>query len=246
MIPSNVIINADDFGMNTNRNIAISKCFQKKLINSTSIMPNMPGFEEAVLLAKKYNFINQLGLHASITEGKPLTDLSKTTLIDEKGFFIPEKVYKPTVFFSRLVRNKVKKEVEAQLDLVYQFGIQPTHINTHYDIHDRPWLLPIFFSIAKEHNIKLRVCVRKNGINPLKPFYFYKVNQILKSHNLDFSDYFVTVEDYKKDKLIKQKDKRIEIMVHPDLGGDDQITDSLDSGNLEKRLIELFNNNMSR
>jgi len=240
MIPSNIIINADDFGMNTKRNIAITKCFQKKIINSTSIMPNMPGFKEAVLLAEENNFKEKLGLHASITEGQPLTDLSKTSLVDKEGFFISKKVYKPTVFFSKFVRDKVKNEIEAQLNVLYQFEIKPTHINTHFDIHDLPWLLPIFFSVAKTHNIKLRICVRRNGINPLKPFYFKMVNQIFKYHNLDFSNYFVTLEVYERDKLKKQKYKRIEIMVHPDLDSDGKITDSLDSGDLEKRILMLF------
>jgi hypothetical protein len=239
MIPSNIIINADDFGMNANRNIAITKCFQKKIINSSSIMPNMPAFKEAVLLAEAYNFKDKLGFHASITEGKALTDLSKTPLVDKNGFFISKKVYKPTVFFSRFVRNKIKNEIEAQLDVLYQFKIKPTHINTHYDIHDLPWLLPIFFNVAKAHNIKLRICITwNNGINPLKPVYRKVVNQILKYHNLDFSNYFVTLEVYNKTKKLIHN-KITEIVVHPDLNEDGTIIDSMEHIDLEKYLLKL-------
>ena len=46
-----VIVNADDFGMNHNVNLAIDYCFKKNIISSTTIMANMPGFDEAVKLA---------------------------------------------------------------------------------------------------------------------------------------------------------------------------------------------------
>ena len=45
-----LIINADDFGKNQNVNKAITECFNKGLINQTTVMVNMPGIYEAVEL----------------------------------------------------------------------------------------------------------------------------------------------------------------------------------------------------
>ena len=242
IIPTNVIINADDFGMNVKRNQAITNCFQKGLINSTSIMINMPSFKEAIVLAKDYNFQDNIGLHVCITEGKPLTDLSKTPFVDNKNLFIKDQVYKPTLFLSKSVRTLLKKEIIAQLETLKKSGIDPTHINTHHDIHELPWLLPIFLSISKKYQIKLRVSqIWIDGKNYLKPLYRKMVNGIYKYYNLDFSDYFVTVKVYKRDELINEKFEKIEIMVHPDLDDNGRITDSLDSGDFEKRIIKLFN-----
>ena len=46
-VATTLIVNADDFGMSAAVNKAILKAFQEKLISSTSIMANMPGFDEA-------------------------------------------------------------------------------------------------------------------------------------------------------------------------------------------------------
>jgi predicted glycoside hydrolase/deacetylase ChbG (UPF0249 family) len=243
MIPPNLIINADDFGLNTQRNLAIMKCFQKGLINSTSLMPNMPAFKEAVLLANDYNFKENIGLHACFTEGKSLTDLSKTPLVDKEGFFIKMQVYRPMVFISKSVRVYFKREVEAQLEALNKFEINPTHINTHHDIHELPWLLPIFLSVAKKHHIKLRVSqMWVNGKNPLKPLYRKVVNQIYKYYNLNFTDYFETLKVYEKEKSKKRNQTKItEIMVHPDLNGKGEIIDSLDPGDFKKNIMNILN-----
>lgn len=42
-----IIVNADDFGMSSQINHAIVEAFQKNLISSTTMMANMPAFDEA-------------------------------------------------------------------------------------------------------------------------------------------------------------------------------------------------------
>ena len=46
--PSLVIVNAYDFGQSAVVNRVIMACFRQGLISSTTIMANMPGFDEAV------------------------------------------------------------------------------------------------------------------------------------------------------------------------------------------------------
>src|SRR4051794_8028752 len=110
-----LIINADDFGSNSDINAAIVSCFEKKLINSTTIMVNMKGFEEAVKLASVHGLKNNIGLHVCLTEGKSLTDLSGTGLTDQNGNFITGKIFsKPSILLSPSTRGKIKTEIKAQ------------------------------------------------------------------------------------------------------------------------------------
>jgi len=243
MLPSNVIINADDFGLNTQKNLAITKCFQKGLINSTSVMPNMPAFKEAILLAKSNHFGSNIGLHACLTEGKPLTDLSKTSLVNKEGFFIKKNIYNPRVFLSRSIRDHIEKEINAQLEELYITKLLPTHINSHHMIHELPWLLPIFLTIANKHNIKIRVSqIWVNGNNPLKLLYRKIVNKVYKYYRISFTDSFEVLEVYKNTKLKKgNQNKLTEIMVHPDLNEKGEIVDSIDSIDLEKSILNLLN-----
>ena len=50
-----LIINADDFGYDSDVNHAILTSFSKGFCSSTSIIPNMPGFEEACQLCHENN-----------------------------------------------------------------------------------------------------------------------------------------------------------------------------------------------
>ena len=70
--PSLVIVNADDFGQSVNVNRAIIDCFQKGLISSTTIMANMPAFDDAVDLAIENGFHQTVGVHLNLTDGEPL------------------------------------------------------------------------------------------------------------------------------------------------------------------------------
>ena len=47
-----IYINADDFGLGTSVNKAIVECFNSGIINSTTLMANMPGFDEAIELLR--------------------------------------------------------------------------------------------------------------------------------------------------------------------------------------------------
>ena len=69
----NIVVNADDFGMSRQTNEAILQAFEKGLISSTTIMANMPAFEEACQLARQHHLQRRIGLHLNVTEGKPLT-----------------------------------------------------------------------------------------------------------------------------------------------------------------------------
>ena len=242
MIPFNIIINADDFGASPKRNFAIQECFRKEIINSTSIMPNMPAFLEAVTLAENQGFKSRIGLHACITEGKPLTDLSGTSLVNKYGFFQKKLIYKPTRFYSRSLRYRIRREIEAQLNELYKFEINPTHINSHHCVHELPWLLPIFIFVAKKHKIKLRVSQTwMDGKNFLKPVYRIIVNKVYRHYDLNFTDYFETLEIFVENKSeIKNSNKLTEIMVHPTMDINNKITDDIDKSNLEERILRIF------
>ena len=52
-MPSQVIVNADDFGLNEHTNAVILRAFQCGLISSATAMASMPAFKAACALANK-------------------------------------------------------------------------------------------------------------------------------------------------------------------------------------------------
>ena len=75
-IPENLIINADDLGYNSSVNKAIFFCFEQGYINSTSLMTNTIGYEEAVETIHKSPFVRNIGLHINLVREKPLSNFS--------------------------------------------------------------------------------------------------------------------------------------------------------------------------
>ncbi len=84
-----------------------------------------------------------MGIHINLTEGKPLTDLSGTSLVDENGSFITKSIFNYWLVFSATTRNRIKAEIKAQYNKLVDHGIHPTHIDSHQHVHTLPWL-PIF------------------------------------------------------------------------------------------------------
>lgn len=237
--PSHLIINADDFGANTTKNLAIAKCFKLGIINSASVIPNLEGFTEAIQMSKENGFQNKIGIHVNLTEGKALTDLSKIKLVDTEGFFIKKRVKKKYIYLSSEGKKLIKSEIEAQLNLIYKNNIIPTHINSHHHVHTLPWLIFPFLDVAKKFNVRLRIAQtwNNNNNNMLIPIYRSLLNWIYKRNKLNFTSRFETLESYSRtDKKIKSSHILTEIMVHPDLNINKDIYDSFD-GNLLEPLI---------
>jgi predicted glycoside hydrolase/deacetylase ChbG (UPF0249 family) len=243
-LSAQLIINADDFGANSDINAAIVSCFEKNLINSTTIMANMEGFEEAVKLASVHGLKNNIGLHVNLTQGKPLTDLSGTGLTDEHGNFIAGKIFaKPGMLLPQSTRSKIKKEIEAQYHKVIKSGIYPTHIDSHQHVHTLPLLAPIFIEFVKEHNQKLRLVAIKKKKNIFMTAFYLLMNAYCRRNRIHFTDTFGNVKFFMKYLREKKVNRVFEIMVHPTYKGS-TIIDFLEHTDLEKSLttmIKLYN-----
>ena len=63
-----LIVNADDFGLNSSSNHAIIRGHQEGILTSCSLMVNEAGFEEAVQLARENPRLG-VGLHLTFLDG---------------------------------------------------------------------------------------------------------------------------------------------------------------------------------
>src|SRR5258708_1899979 len=68
-----IIVHADDFGMSAEVNRAIVEAFENNVISSTTLMTNMPGFDEACELAHRHRLLGKIGLHLNLTSGYPFS-----------------------------------------------------------------------------------------------------------------------------------------------------------------------------
>lgn len=217
-----IIINADDFGLNSSVNKAIVESFNNGLINSTTLMANMPGFDEAIDLAYKHEFTNKIGIHLVLTDGLSLTEEIKSMNL---FFKIPSHLrFKKLFFLNRRKRFIIFNEYSAQIEKVRRNGISITHIDTHHQIHDMWAIMQIILELLKTYKIpSMRIL---NNLE--KSNYFYKnayrniINNYLKTRKANFTDFLGNRLDFlsileRNPAFLNNKNKRIEIMVHPDL-----------------------------
>lgn len=234
-----LIINADDFGYNHSVNIAIVSCFKKGIINSTTIMANMEGFEEAVRMAYQNNFKDKVGLHVNLTEGFPLTDMSGTGLVDQHGKFVMGVISKPFILFPPATRRKIKLEIISQYDKLVNAGISPTHIDSHQHVHTLPLLVPLFADFAKDRGQKLRMGWSFKRKNFIKKEYIILVSAYFRKRRLHFTDTFSSL-NYLTNYLQKSPDtnRLFEVMIHPDYR-DDKLIEIFGKTDIEKKINDL-------
>ncbi|WPU95694.1 ChbG/HpnK family deacetylase [Mucilaginibacter sabulilitoris] len=225
MIPLNVIANADDFGFNSSVNKAILYCFEERLINSTSLMVNCEGFEEAIQLTLRHESIINVGLHTNLAEGKPLTNFSNKTFLTENGEWNIDQTGKKIKFLDSQTRASFHREIEAQINRALEAGIRLTHLDAHLHLHTLPGFSAIFLALARQYQLKLRLAQSFNEGNFFKFFFRRFLNKKIIAAGCNYADKFQTIDFYIANHQLQPQDQRVEIMLHPDFLSGDQLTD---------------------
>ena len=162
-----VIINADDFGLAHGVNKGIIKAHQEGILTSTTLMANMPGFEQAVELSAQNPKLG-VGVHLNILRGQPLLPAGEVeSLLSKELRFIPSLPnLLRRIVWKRIDLDEVEREFRAQVEKVLGAGVVPSHIDSEKHIHLIRPLLRIVLKLAKEYKIgKLRF-IQKYCVSP--------------------------------------------------------------------------------
>jgi chitin disaccharide deacetylase len=127
-----LIVNADDFGMTAGVNRAVVEGHQRGIVTSATAMVNMPGFDEAVLLAQENPRLG-VGLHFNITQGEPVADGAKVrSLLNAHGLFTgTSTALARRSLVGKLRTEEVVIELRAQLEKALGAGLKLTHLDSH-------------------------------------------------------------------------------------------------------------------
>lgn len=236
------IVNADDFGRTETVNEAILYGFQNGYLDRTTIMVNMPYFEQAVEMAEKYGFKDKVGLHINLTSGAPLTEEIKSCpdFCNDEGKF-NSKIFKNRklqFYISKKDKQAVKKEIEAQIQKYLDNGFTLMHADSHGHVHTFISLLGLTIKKIKKYNFKtlrLSTNLTKNKRKKIvKIFINKKINRFNRKINLKYK-YFDALSMVKADfEEIKSLNGICEIMLHPNVwDGDIQIGENFHYSDLD-------------
>ena len=155
-----IIINADDFGINTEVTNAIEQSIENGTITSTTILANGKCLQEVKRIFDKHPEISY-GIHLCLSEFDSLTKsevLFRYGLTDENGMFRKQALWGYKTFPEDL-KKAIFKELCAQIELVQSYGIILDHADSHHLVHTTfEDLQEVFIEVLKKYKIhKIRV-----------------------------------------------------------------------------------------
>ena len=164
-----MIIHADDVGITQSSVDAYLELLDFGTISSGSTMVPCPWFPEVARVFKENPGLD-LGLHLTLNceyetyRWRPISTISQESgLIDENGYFKQDRheVMKTANLES------VAKEIEAQLRVALNSGVNPTHVDSHSGTLWTPKLINLYLDFYENHQVLPVVFNPKDSIDPM-------------------------------------------------------------------------------
>lgn len=161
-----VVFNADDFGFSAAVNAAVLRAHREGILTSASLMANMAGFAEAVILARDTPRLG-LGVHLNCLRGRPLRPAEEVaSALGASGAFLDSLPRLAWRAVRGLVRwPEIEREWQAQIDRVTAAGIRPTHLDSEKHCH---LLFPTLTRIAARLAARNRIRFLRTVNEPIR------------------------------------------------------------------------------
>lgn len=152
-----VLLRADDIGMNHSVNMALEDVCKTGVKFSASVMFACPWYQEAVAILKKYPAI-AVGIHLTLTSewryyrwGPVVGKTGAPSLVDSLGYFYENE---EQFLKSGYTLQDVEKELTAQLDRAIASGLTITYMDPHMGVALlTPELRTLTEKLAKKYNL---------------------------------------------------------------------------------------------
>jgi chitin disaccharide deacetylase len=150
-----LIINADDFGLTSGINRAISELHRSNALTSATLMATGPAFDDAVAIARSHPTLG-VGCHIVFTDGSPVSapDAIPTLIGSDGKNFRPSLLDFVQALLRGLIRSEdIEREAFAQIQRLQRAGIRITHVDTHKHTHLFPAISRPLLSVLERTGI---------------------------------------------------------------------------------------------
>jgi|LQYC01.1.fsa_nt_gi Uncharacterized protein conserved in bacteria len=152
MVVRNLIVNADDFNSDEERNRGILEAGEKGIVTSVSVIANLPFNAETVSKLKAV-FGSRIGVHLNLTKGAPVNKRA-TNLVDENNQFFKKKNAWRRALLHQYDLKEVEEEFAAQISRLRELGITPDHLDGNNHLHIFPHIAEVVARLARDFNFK--------------------------------------------------------------------------------------------
>lgn len=150
-----LIVTADDFGVDVRVNEAVERAFLDGILTSASLMMGGEATADAVDRARRLKGL-AVGLHVTLADGKPLLSPKRIPdLVDREGRF-RDNLFKSGIswFFNPAVRRQVATEIDAQFAAFVRTGLVLDHANAHKHLHLHPTVGGLIVRIGRRYGLR--------------------------------------------------------------------------------------------
>jgi len=149
-----LIITADDFGYNEERNNGIVDCYLKGAVTRTSLLVNGFACQHAVAMANFHKI--PVGLHFNITEGTPVSDRAAVSslLSGDNDSFLGKFGLREAIKCQSVKPDEIRTEIQSQIDRFRALtGSVPDYVDGHQHIHVVPEVSAVFASVLASNGV---------------------------------------------------------------------------------------------
>jgi chitin disaccharide deacetylase len=149
-----LIISGDDLGLSREVNAGILRAHRDGVLGAASLMVAGEARDEALVAARQSPSLD-LGTHIVLCRGKSvLVPEELKGLVDGGGDFGENPVLNGIrYFFNRRLRESLRRECRAQIELQIKLGAPPTHLDGHLNFQVHPAVADILADLALEYRI---------------------------------------------------------------------------------------------
>jgi chitin disaccharide deacetylase len=162
-LPAGLIVNADDLGIHPDISAGILSAYRNGILTSCTMLMTTPYLEQTVCDYVRPEAL-PIGIHLSLTLGKAAAPLAKVPdLVDAQGNL---KLSASRLLVSSFARDfgrrllaQIGAEFEAQLALARDWGLRPTHADSHQHVHMNPAIFALVQDLLPRYGVtRLRFC----------------------------------------------------------------------------------------
>ncbi len=161
-----LIVTADDFGVDIAVNEAVEQAFTEGILTSASLMMGAAATDDAVARAKRLKGL-AVGLHITVADGVPVSARRHVRqLIGTDGRFKDNLAGAGLRWFlNPFVRAQLAFEIEAQFKAFAATGLALDHVNVHKHLHLHPTVASLIMTIGRRYGLSaLRIPYEPRGV----------------------------------------------------------------------------------
>ncbi|MBL8186637.1 MAG: ChbG/HpnK family deacetylase [Acidobacteria bacterium] len=164
-----LILNADDYGLCSEVNVAIEELIEAGRLNDVSVLANGNELDSAVRFLRAHTQVS-IGVHLNAIEGLPLSNAANVkNLIGSNGTWTGlRKLMLRWAARPTAVSRVVELEWRMQIELLLERGLRLSHADSHQHVHAFPPAWRIAVKLCSEYGIPSLRFPRERNALPMR------------------------------------------------------------------------------